>query len=68
MVNTFSREQVEGSLHGRVDSQVLREVFREADEDARFLSVGTKPMMKQTSQMLEDIGFPMPRHALLAKV
>ena len=70
LVHIFSRENVPGCLHGRIDSGVLANVFkRDGDnknEGLRFLSVGTKRMMKLTDEMLEEIGFPMPRHALLA--
>ena len=58
-------------LHGRVDSQVLARVFDEAwgptfdRSGARFVSVGTKEMMKGVDQMLCEIGYDMPAHALL---
>jgi len=70
LVNIFSRENVEGSLHGRIDSSVLKDVFKSDNDDdqnegLRFLSVGTKPMMRLTDDMLNDIGFPMSRHSLL---
>jgi hypothetical protein len=36
-------------------------------DQARFLSVGTKEMMKLTDGMLAEIGYPMPKHWLLPK-
>lgn len=79
LVHIFSRETVEGCLYGRVDSSVLAKVFKTNNDDdnkncnvvnnqeLRFLSVGTKQMMKRTDEMLEEIGFPMSQHSLLAK-
>jgi len=65
----LSREKKEGCLHGRIDSAVLQKVFDcPCDtKDARFLSVGTKEMMRMTDGWFADIGFPMPQHALLPK-
>eukprot|EP00548_Thalassiothrix_antarctica_P014734 CAMPEP_0194177662 /NCGR_PEP_ID=MMETSP0154-20130528/11380_1 /TAXON_ID=1049557 /ORGANISM="Thalassiothrix antarctica, Strain L6-D1" /LENGTH=289 /DNA_ID=CAMNT_0038892307 /DNA_START=107 /DNA_END=973 /DNA_ORIENTATION=+ len=68
LVQIFSREKVHGCLYGRINLDVLRKVFKEdneADDGSRFLSVGTKPMMAMTDRMLEEIGFPIPKHALL---
>ena len=75
----LSREQREGCLHGRCSAAVLAEVFdgawgtaaggpHEAARDAvRFLSVGTKPMMRQAEAMLRELGYATPgRHMLLA--
>jgi NAD(P)H-flavin reductase len=75
----LSREQREGCLHGRCSAAVLAEVFdgawgtaaggpHEAARDAvRFLSVGTKPMMRQTEAMLRELDYATPgRHMLLA--
>lgn len=65
----LSREQREGSLQGRVNPQILSEVFdgcwgtgpggsNEGErEGVRFLSVGTKQMMKDTDKMLGKIGY-----------
>lgn len=68
VVNIFSREQVDGSLHGRIDPDILSRVFKKENDakgKPRFLSVGTKSMMEMTDQMLAEIGFPMPEYALL---
>lgn len=64
LVHIYSRENVPGCLHGRIDPEVLADVF-DGGAEARFLSVGTKAMMRLTDQMFEDIGYPMPQHALL---
>merc|ERR1711862_53355 len=68
LVHIFSRETVPGCLHGRIDSSVLASVFKKDNnnEGLRLLSVGTKPMMRMTDEMLEEIGFPISRYALLA--
>jgi NAD(P)H-flavin reductase len=68
MIYLLSREEKEGCLHGRIDPSVLSSVFQGiAADDTRFLSVGTKEMMRMTDGMLSQIGFPMPKHALLPK-
>lgn len=75
MVHIFSRETVpqskdEDCLFGRIDTAVLQSVFQESFPSAttaRFLSVGTKDMMRVTDDMLTQIGFPMPQCALLPK-
>lgn len=65
----FSRELVNGSLHGRINANVLARVFHQASSQRqpRFLSVGTKAMMAQTDAMLAENGFPMTHYALLPK-
>ena len=35
------------------------------EHSVRFLAIGTKEMMRSTDAMLESIGFPMRKHALL---
>jgi NAD(P)H-flavin reductase len=69
MVYLYSREKVEGCLHGRVSPELLKDVFSDVSDpnEARFLSVGTKAMMKDVDGMLEQIGYPMPQHHLLPK-
>lgn len=68
MVYLYSREQADGALHGRVSPALLQQVFDPpVKEEARFLSVGTKAMMKDVDGMLEEIGYPMPHHHLLPK-
>jgi len=76
MVYIFSREKEEVEeervLYGRINTDVLREVFETRlleceglkQEDARFLVIGTKPMMRMTEGLLGDIGYPFPSHAL----
>jgi ferredoxin-NADP reductase len=59
-------------LHGRITPDTLSQVFTVEEagiqpSEARFLSVGTKEMMKLTDGMLSQIGFPMPQHALIPK-
>jgi len=73
----LSREQREGSLHGRITGQTLSDVFdtswrtghgeeNEADRDlVRFLVVGTKEMMTDTEMMLRKLGYHWISHALL---
>jgi NAD(P)H-flavin reductase len=64
----MSQDYRDGCLRGRVDPEVLDQVFQPADRDnARFLSVGTKEMMNTTYRMLAEIGYSMPRNALLPK-
>ncbi len=73
----LSQEDREGFLpKGRVDAAVLSRVFgawkgKEAGAGAeatpRFLTVGTKPMMRQCEQNLATAGFPWPQSALLQK-
>ena len=68
MIHLLSREEHEGCLKGRVNPQLFDQVFQPANrEDARFLSVGTKEMMRMTDGMLAEIGYPMPQHHLLPK-
>lgn len=74
MVQILSRKEKPGYLHGRIDAAVLQQVFLDDDDDdgkkkdgARFLSVGTKEMMRMTDDMFAQIGCPMPQHALLPK-
>lgn len=70
IVHILSREKKDDCLHGRIDSSVLEKVFdvpKEERDEARFLSVGTKEMMRMTDKMFSQIGFRMPQHALLAK-
>jgi len=81
MVYLFSREKEESNcakvsaLQGRIDASLLKQVFEPRltitagieREDARFLVIGTKAMMRMTDDMLTEIGFPMPRQCLLRK-
>jgi ferredoxin-NADP reductase len=68
MKHILSREKRGGCLHGRINPEVLKMVFKPIDpEQARFLSVGTKDMMRTTDHMLQNAGFPMPQQALLPK-
>ena len=68
LVHILSREERDGYLKGRVDSSVLKTVFDPSDrEEARFLSVGTKDMMRMTDRLFEGLGYTMPKHALLPK-
>lgn len=66
VVHILSRQQRDGCLHGRINANVLDKVFQPANRnEARFLSVGTKEMMRLTDDMLASIQYPMPGHALL---
>lgn len=74
MVHIYSREEHPDPrvLKGRIDPQVLANVFMPRIEnahiskkDARFLAVGTKEMIGLTGRMLGNIGYPMPRYELL---
>ncbi|CAB9521146.1 b5 reductase 1 [Seminavis robusta] len=68
MVHILSREEHQGCFHGHITPKLLDQAFQPADRgQARFLSVGTKDMMRITNRMLEEIGYPMPEHALLPK-
>ena len=66
LVHILSREKNESCLYGRINPSVLTQVFDfQSPSEARFLSVGTKEMMKQTDNMLEEIGFHLPENLLL---
>ena len=66
MVYIFSREQNDACLHGRVNPDVLKQVFKPPNpEDARFHSIGTPEMMDLTNSMLEQNGYFMPKNELL---
>ena len=75
----LSREQRDGSLHGRCRLDVLAAVFdgewgtalggpnEGRREGVRFLCVGTKPMMRGAESMLRQLGYETPgRHMLLS--
>ena len=47
----------------KVEQDGSEEEMRE--HSVRFLAIGTKEMMRSTDAMLESIGFPMGKHALL---
>mmetsp|Transcript_5370 Transcript_5370/g.8318 ORF Transcript_5370/g.8318 Transcript_5370/m.8318 type:complete len:272 (+) Transcript_5370:274-1089(+) len=55
----FSREEgIPGTLHGRINEDVLKQVFAQFDQaDSRFLVVGSKAMMKNTYKELTKSGF-----------
>lgn len=75
----LSREVRKGTLHGRINPGILQEVFdgtwgtgvgsvnENLRDGVRFLSVGTKEMMRETDDMLASIGYPQPKHSLLVK-
>lgn len=66
LVNILSREKNENCLHGRINPSILQQVFSFKDpNEARFLCVGTKEMMKQTDNMLMEIGYQIPQNQLL---
>jgi len=68
MVHILSREKREGCLHGRVNSNVLQQVFQPTDkQDARFLSVGTKEMMRMTDGYFAESNYHMPKNHLIPK-
>lgn len=68
VVHILSRQAHEDCLQGRINANVLDRLFQPPKPDeARFLSVGTKEMMRKTDDMLASINYPMPRHALLPK-
>lgn len=83
LVIVLSRDPTNAAAdyHGRVTPDLLHQVFAErwghAIEDntlrdnTRFLTVGTKDMMKAADAMLTDIGYPgggySGKHALLTK-
>ena len=64
----MSRDSRVGCWHGRINPDILEQVFQPPiKENARFLSVGTKEMMYSTDRMLTEIGYVMPKNALLPK-
>lgn len=63
-----SSSQSQECMYGRINAGVLAEVFQPADRnEARFLSVGTKDMMRITDGYFSEIGYQMPKHALIPK-
>lgn len=66
LVRIYSRAQVDGCLQGRIDEGVLADIFGNGNNNnTRFLSVGTKAMMRKTDEMLRSIGYAIPEHNLL---
>lgn len=81
LIRVFSRETVEGALEGRITGNMITEVLREkwwsSNEDeanecetdkfekVRFLSVGTKEMMRQTDDVIASLGYAIPFNKLL---
>jgi len=65
----LSREDRDGCRRGRVDSKVLAEEFAFPGDVAgfRFLSVGTKQMMKEFDAMIQSLGYEYPAHKLFVK-
>jgi ferredoxin-NADP reductase len=75
----LSRQEKEGVLQGRVSKELLAEVFdgrwgtavgaenESCRDNVRFLSVGTKDMMRMTDKLLNEIGYGgyNTKHALL---
>jgi len=73
----LSREEREGMLHGRLSATMLSQLIDGAWRTApggkneaarpglRFLTVGTKEMMREADGWLEQIGYSMTEHALL---
>ena len=58
------------TMYGRVNADVLKEVFQPKDpSEALFLVVGTKEMMRYTYDELltEQMGYRMPQNAFLVK-
>jgi NAD(P)H-flavin reductase len=69
LVYLLSRQEKDGCLHGRISPQILEQVFQPPNkEEARFMSVGTKEMMRIADDMLTSIGYPMPEQHLLPKI
>ena len=60
-----------GCRRGRVDAAVLAEEFPWAAESekagARFLSVGTNPMMRGFDALIESLGYAYPANRFLLK-
>ena len=59
VTRVLSREDKSGCLKGRIDSAVLSATFGAWTSlpGARFLLVGTKPMMREAADKLTSIGF-----------
>mmetsp|Transcript_12842 Transcript_12842/g.14067 ORF Transcript_12842/g.14067 Transcript_12842/m.14067 type:complete len:173 (-) Transcript_12842:271-789(-) len=69
MVHILSREEHDGCLYGRVNPEVLQQVFQPTEsEEARFLSVGTKEMMRMTDGYFATNHYDMPKHHLIPKM
>ena len=77
VVHVLSREARDGCRSGRVDRGVLEAEFDGAWGTApggatdrggcRFLSVGTKPMMRAFDEMIQSLGYTYPAHQLLVR-
>lgn len=74
LVHALSREKAPGAMYGRVSVPMIHQVFLEpwgaagADTASmRFLTVGTKEMMWGAEEMLWELGFPFPAHALITQ-
>lgn len=71
VVHVLSRDVREGCRRGRVDAALLGEVFDRAwsadRADCRFLSVGTKSMMRDFDAMVLSLGYAYPANQLLVK-
>lgn len=79
LIRVFSREPepVEGALEGRINGDMINQVLEEkwwsryklsrdeCGDQVRFLSVGTKEMMKQTDDIVASIGYAIPNNKLL---
>jgi len=68
LVQLLTREKNDGMMHGRIDEELLKEVFpwERCKEDARFLPVGTANMITDATCKLESIGYKMTiEHNLL---
>jgi len=61
------RHNGDGSLHGRVNPEVLQQVFQPgcSPDEVRFHAIGTPDMMDMTYKMLEENGYSMPKNELL---
>lgn len=69
----LSREEREGCHYGRITTEKLNSLLRGAwanvadfnPSDCRFVTVGTKEMMREAEAMIAELGWPMPEHSLL---
>ena len=69
---SYSRTHVDGAHHGRASDALLSTVFGDWQQQretihARFLVVGTKPMMRDVNAMIERLGWKESETKLLSK-
>jgi len=72
LTRIYSRDVVEGALHGRISGDNLRQVFDLSAErgskkhaEQRFVVAGSREMIQQTWKQLKALGYSRENHLLL---